>query len=160
VIVRQLKKSELHVLADMLYLAIHVPIGQEAHPRDIIYDKSLVKYFENWGKDKYDQALVAVVNEVIVGCIWGRQFPSSNKGFGYVDDDTPELSMAVTEIYRNKGIGSELLQEICQMYSRIGVGFVSLSVDKTNRAKGLYKRIGFETVKETETSLTMKKPVL
>ncbi|MDY6786474.1 MAG: GNAT family N-acetyltransferase [Cyanobacteriota bacterium] len=153
---RRIKDGETNFLADMLYEAIFIPEGYEALPRDVIKDTSLSKYIDNWGKDSYDIALVVEVDNQLIGAIWGRLLTKENKGFGYVDDNTPELSMAVKPEYRNKGIGTELIKSIASEYQKIGVDYLSLSVDKANNALNLYKRLGYEIVKETETSWTMR----
>jgi len=155
--IRELANDEHDFLGDMLYEAIFIPKGHEPLPKTIIQDKSLAKYIENWGKDAYDIALVAEVNGQLAGAIWGRLFSEANKGFGFVNHRTPELSMAVTPEFRSKGIGTKLLRTITSAYAKIGVTCLSLSVDKANKASGLYRRSGFEIVDETETSWTMKK---
>ena len=99
------------------------------------------------------------VNNELVGAIWGRLFTSENKGFGYLEDRTPELSMAVKNEYRNQGIGTKLIKAIASKYQKIGVEYLSLSVDKSNNASNLYKRLGFEIVEEKETDRTMKKRI-
>ncbi|MFW6351317.1 MAG: N-acetyltransferase family protein [Bacteroidota bacterium] len=155
--IRELKTWEIHFLTEMLYEAIFIPEGHDPLPKEVIQDQSLSKYIENWGKDKYDIALVVEVNNELVGAIWGRLLTGENKGFGYVDDKTPELSMAVKKEYRNQGIGTKLIKAIAFEYQCIGVESISLSVDKANNASNLYKRFGFEIVAETDTSWTMKK---
>ncbi len=157
--IRKLNKTELSFLTDMLYEAIFVPEGHDPLPRKIIKDKSLSKYIEKWGKDKFDIALVMESNNQLVGAIWGRLLTDENKGFGYVDNRTPELSMAVKPEYRNHGIGTKLMNKIASEYQKIGVECLSLSVDKANHASNLYKRIGYEIVEETETAWTMKKRI-
>jgi hypothetical protein len=99
--VRKLKKTEAFFLADMLYEAIFIPEGHDPLPREVIKDKSLAKYIENWGKDKFDIALAMELDGQLAGAIWGRLMTKEDKGFGYVDDNTPELSMAVK---KNTGI--------------------------------------------------------
>ncbi len=157
--IRAIKRNETGFLGDMLYEAIFIPDGHEPLPRDVIKDRSLSKYIDDWGKDNYDIALVAELNNQLIGAIWGRLFTKENQGFGYVDDNTPELSMAVKPEYRNRGIGTELIKSIASEYRRIGVNYLSLSVDKANNASNLYKRLGFEIIEETETSWTMKKRI-
>lgn len=157
--IREIKSNEIGFLGDMLYEAIFIPKGYKALPKDVIRDKSLSKYIENWGKDKYDIALVAEINNQLIGAIWGRLLNQGNKGFGYVNDSTPELSMAVKPEFRNKGIGTQLIRAMVSAYKKIEVDYLSLSVDKANNASDLYKRLGFEIVEETETSWTMKKEI-
>lgn len=143
----------------MLYEAIFIPEGSDPLLKEVIKDKSLSKYIENWGKDKFDIALVMGIRNQLVGVIWGRLLTNENKGFGYVDDHTPELSMAVKPEFRNRGIGTELIKAIAAEYQKIGVEYLSLSVDKANNASNLYKRFGCEIAAETETSWTMKKRI-
>ncbi|PIE89500.1 MAG: GNAT family N-acetyltransferase [Acidobacteria bacterium] len=158
-IIRALKSRESDFLADMLYEAIFIPEGHPPFPREIVKELSLSKYIEKWGKDKFDIALVVEIDNKLVGAVWGRLFTNENKGFGYIDNKTPELSMAIKNDYRNQGIGTKLIKAIIAEYNKIEVKFLSLSVDKANKALNLYKRIGFETVEETETSLTMRKRI-
>jgi len=157
--IRKLKNTESDFLADMLYEAIFIPEGCDPLPKKVIKDKSLSKYIENWGKDKFDIALVMEGNNQLIGAIWGRLLTDENKGFGYVDNTTPELSMAVKNEYRNQGIGTKLIKAIASEYQKIGVECLSLSVDKANNASNLYKRLGFEVIGETETSWTMKNKI-
>lgn len=157
--IREIKANESDFLAQMLYEAIFVPEGHEALPKDIIKDKSLSKYIEDWGRDIYDIAYVLEVEDQLVGAIWGRLLTGKNKGFGFVDDHTPELSMAVKPEHRNRGLGTELIRSIAAAYREIGVEYLSLSVDKANQASNLYKRLGCEVIEETETSWTMKKSI-
>lgn len=157
--IRKLKTSESDFLADMLYEAIFIPEGTDPLPKEVIKDKSLSKYIQNWGKDKFDIALVMELDNQLIGAIWGRLLTDENKGFGYVDDTTPELSMAVKNDYRNQGIGTKLIKAIASEYQKIGVEYLSLSVDKANNASNLYRRLGCEIIEETETSWTMKKRI-
>ena len=157
--IRKLKTTESDFLSDMLYEAIFIPEGNEPLPKEIIKDNSLSKYIENWEKDKFDIALVAEVDNQLIGAIWGRLLKDENKGFGYVDNNTPELSMAVKQEYRNQGIGTQLIRAIALEYKKIGVEYLSLSVDKLNNASNLYRRLGCEIVEEKETSWIMKKRI-
>ena len=157
--IRRIKSSEIEFLSEMLYEAIFVPEGQDPLPKEVIRDASLAKYIEHWGRDPYDIAFVAEIDNQLVGAAWGRLFSEENKGFGFVDHQTPELSMAVRPDYRNRGIGTNMMKAIHDAYSNLGVARLSLSVDKANNATHLYRRLGYETVEETETSLTMKKAV-
>ena len=74
--IRKLKKTESDFSAEMLYYPL---------PKKVIKDKSLSKYIENWGKDKFDIALVVETDNELVGAIWGRLLTDENRGFGYVD---------------------------------------------------------------------------
>lgn len=156
---RPIKKEESSFLHDMLYEAIFIPKGHSQLPRSIIQESSLSKYVEKWSKDEYDLAYVVEFRGELIGAIWGRRFEEQNAGFGFVNDKTPELSMAVKATYRNKGLGTKMLQMITQAYKNLGVKSISLSVDKANPAQYLYLRNGFRIIKETKTSFTMLKEI-
>lgn len=158
--IRMLRAEESRFLADKLYEAIFIPEGQAALPRDIIHHPSLSKYIDRWGSDPYDLALVAEEKGQLVGAIWGRRFTIDQPGFGYVDDHTPEVSMAVRSDKRDQGIGTALLQALETAYQEGGVANLSLSVDQANPAAKLYQRLGYEMVGETETAWTMRKSLI
>lgn len=91
----------------MLYLALYVPEGFKPFPREIIENPELSKYIEDWGKES-DYGLVAIdkIKNKKIGLIWIRKFTKDNKGYGYVDEETPELPMSVIPEYREvKALG-------------------------------------------------------
>lgn len=152
---RPLELEERNFLSEMLYEAIFIPQWHEKPSKSIIQDPSLAKYIEGWPKDEFDKAFVAEIDGNLIGAIWGRKFDKFNRGFGYVDDEIPELSMALKPSFRNQGIGSQLLILIINSYKGLNVDSLSLSVDKANPANRLYKKHGFQIVKENETAFTM-----
>ena len=128
--------------ADSLYEAIDQPAGQPLLPRTVIQHPSLWCYIESFGAREGDACLVAESDTLVVGAIWVRYM----HGCGYVDDDTPEISLSLYPAYRNNGIGSQLLNSMLDLLKNNGVKKVSLSVSRTNRAVSLYKRFGFEII--------------
>ena len=70
--------------------------------------------------------------------------------YGHVDDETPSLSISLYKEYRDKGIGSRLMQEIIKLLVSKGYKHVSLSVQKANYAVNMYLKLGFKTIKETD----------
>ncbi len=113
------------------------------------------KYIDNWAPPG-DFGIIAGDGDKPIGAGWGRLFKSTNRGYGYIDDKTPELTMAVKNIYRNRGIGAELMRRFLILAKEKGYKAVSLSVDKRNRAAGFYQGMGFKIINEAETSYTMK----
>ena len=77
-------------------------------------------------------------------------------GYGFVDDSTPELAIAVVPSARGKGVGGMLLEALLARVREAGHHAISLSVDSANAgAIDLYTRHGFEPVGDTGGSLTM-----
>lgn len=157
VIYRQLKISEHAFLKEMLYQALHVPAGATPFPKTILEDPSIAKYIENWGCVDTDVAIVAVVAKQVVGAIWGRLFTAEKRGYGFMNAQTPEISMAILADYRGHGIGTELLNRIEKEYVQLDINTLSLSVDKSNRAKQLYERNDYRFYEDGGTAVTLYK---
>ena len=160
ILIRKIKQNEIGFLREMLYLALYVPEGEPPFPKSILDNPDISKYIDNWGTLPNDLALVAVINNELIGTIWGRTFSKSNAGYGFIDENTPEISMAVKGKFRNRGIGTKLIDEISKMYFSKGVKSISLSVDKRNKASFLYKRKGFFVVGEDEDKDFIMKKIL
>jgi len=138
-------------LREMLYLALFVPPGELPLPRSVLRDPAIARYVDGWGTRSGDSGLIALVDSARVGAAWLRYFPASDPGYGFVDERTPELSVAVLPAYRGKGIGSRLVERLVQ-----GVHATSLSCDPANPAWRLYLRLGFEPLADGRTMLRMK----
>lgn len=155
--IRPIKSTEHSFLSEMLYEALYVPEGAPPFPKTILQVPDISKYIDNWGKQKHDIALVATKGDILIGAIWGRLFLAPLKGYGYVDENTPEISMAIIEEYRGKAIGGSLLTKISKAYREMGVDQISLSVDQNNPALRLYLRHDFSQVNKDHDALTMAK---
>ena len=154
---RVLRLDETDFLKEMFYEALYVPEGHPPYPKSVVDKPELVKYTKDWGTGNHDIAIVAEQNGKLVGAIWGRTFQPPEAGYGFVDEHTPEISMAVKKDYRGNGIGAKLIDAIANAYAVKGIQALSLSVDKENRARNLYERVGFTIVEEAGTAVTMKK---
>ncbi|MEM9976703.1 MAG: GNAT family N-acetyltransferase [Cyanobacteria bacterium P01_D01_bin.2] len=115
----------------------------------------LACYVEGWGREGDCGFLSSRVTGQPAGAIWLRLPKGEYKGYGYIDDHTAELSMAVSYAHRGQGIGTQLLTQL--MTSACGRSPISLSVSTDNPAVRLYKRFGFETFSSTDGSLTMRR---
>lgn len=153
-IIREMLGKEYPFLEQMLYQSLHVPEGEAPYPQNIIEKPELRKYVEAFGR-KHDHCLVAEEKGELVGAAWVRTFSKDDPGYGFVDEDTPELGMAVLEPYRSQGVGTKLLEAMVTHLVSHGYGRVSLSVDGTNPALRLYRRVGFFDVKKVEGTHTM-----
>jgi ribosomal protein S18 acetylase RimI-like enzyme len=149
-IIRELKATETGILGTMLHNAIFVPPEAEKLPFEIIELPEIAVYIEDFGRAG-DLCLVAETGDVIAGAIWTRLFPENRQGFGFIDPETPELSMSVLEQYRRQGVGNMLMTEMMKLLAEKGYRQVSLSVDLINHAYGLYKNSGLPIMPGTRT---------
>jgi ribosomal protein S18 acetylase RimI-like enzyme len=115
----------------------------------------LSRYVEGWGRAG-DDAVVARDEVVRVGAAWLRLFSADRPGYGFVDETTPELGIAVVGERRRRGVGRMLLDSLLALAGDSGHTAVSLSVSERNLpALELYESIGFERVALVDGSLTM-----
>jgi ribosomal protein S18 acetylase RimI-like enzyme len=113
-------------------------------------------YVKAWGRQG-DAAVVALLDGFPVGAAWYRLFKESSPGYGFVDEQTPELAVAVVPNARGKGAGSALLAALLDRARADGYESLSLSVDRHNAgAIALYEQFGFTRVAETPDSLTLR----
>jgi [ribosomal protein S18]-alanine N-acetyltransferase len=151
---RELTAADYHILREMFYLSIFIPEDEDPYPLSVIDLPELSIYINGFGRGG-DFGFVCENDGKPVGAIWGRVFDESSKGFGFIDDKTPELGMAVLPEYRNREIGNKLLQLFLNEAKRREYRAVSLSVDKRNPAQHLYDRAGFAVVKENDVDFLM-----
>jgi len=103
-----------------------------------------------------ETAVIAIDKGFPVGAAWYRLFDNDRPGYGFVDERTPELAIAVVPNARGKGVGTALLEALLRDARAAGYPTISLSVDRANAgAIELYGRHGFEQVAEDEDSVTM-----
>jgi len=153
--IRAIQSQELPILADMLYEAIFLPEGSEPLPRDVIKVPEIDVYIRDFGKQEGDYCLVADLGGKIVGAVWVRILSGEVKGYGNVDEQTPEFAISLFPEYRNKGIGTALMRKMISFLKGKGYSQVSLSVDKANYAVKMYKKLGFEIIEENKQDYLM-----
>ena len=142
--------AEYSLLEDIMYEAIYHPDPANPYPKEVIYLPQVRVYWDHWGTGKDDHCLVAVIDNKIAGAVWIRTFQGELKGCGYIDEQTPEIVIALFEEYRNQGIGTRMMEQIIALMKAKSYTQVSLSITKGNLAIRLYERLGFITVDENE----------
>lgn len=82
----------------------------------------------------------------VTGVVWLQFSPDTDPGYGFVNEETPELSIWVRDIERGRGLGRRLLRAAILETQRRNLSAVSLSVEAGNPAKELYASEGFTNV--------------
>ncbi|HET9214494.1 MAG TPA: GNAT family N-acetyltransferase, partial [Gaiellaceae bacterium] len=95
---------------------------------EVLADPQVALYVEGWGRTG-DAGVVAVDGGQPVGAAWYRLFTVDRPGLGFVDEQTPELSIGVLAGARGRGEGTELLRALLQQATAAGFRTVSLSVE-------------------------------
>lgn len=150
--IRPAADTDLSFLRAVLYHAIYVPEGEVLPPSSILDQPEIAQYVQGFGSQQGDIGCVAMDGDQPIGAAWLRLM----HGYGYVDDATPELTIALLPDYRGRGIGGQLLNALFEA-ARPYFAQISLSVTWENPARRLYERLDFQTVKLEHGTATMTK---
>lgn len=153
--IRKIKPEEYPILNDILYEAIYQPDANNIIPRTVLMVPEVAVFIKDFGQWPHDYCLVAEKEDKIIGAVWVRVINGDIKGYGFIDDHTPEFGIALFPEYRNKGIGTALMQEMIEYLRKKGYRQTSLSVHKGNKAIRLYRKLGFETVEDRKEDFLM-----
>ena len=148
--IRRGDANDTAFLRDMLR---HAYYWRWADPE--LEDLPVSRYVEGWGRPG-DRALIVIEGFQPVGAAWYRQFTQALPGYGFVDEQTPELTIAVVPSRRGRGYGDELLTALLAQAREDGYAAVSLSVEPDNPALALYERHGFRRVGTHGGALVMR----
>ncbi len=146
---RPAEPGDVRFLRDLLRHAYHWRLNED--PNLPVY-----RYVQNWGRAG-DAGLIAFDVRGPFGAAWYRLFPADAPGFGFVDERTPELTIAVVPSRRGGGIGGELIEALLARARGEGHAAVSLSAQRGQTA--FYERYGFVEAKDTGTAVTMRADV-
>jgi GNAT superfamily N-acetyltransferase len=149
-VIRRGNPQDVRFLKDMLRHAFYWRSG------GAVEDSSLWRYVSGWGR-RGDSAVIALEGGFPIGAAWFRLFTRGEPGFGFVDEATPEVSIAVVPSRRGRGVGSELLDALIEVATEQGYGGLSLSVATDSPAMHVFETHGFQKVEQTDGSWTMRR---
>lgn len=138
--VRSLQPQNEPLIWQFLLIAAH-----ETQIESVRENSKLALYAEDWGRVG-DSGFVAIREEGVVGAVWWRLWNGKERGFGFVDEETPEIAIGVLPKFQNQGIGSALLKRATEERGRL-----SLNVRSDSAAVRLYRRFGFGIVAGSES---------
>jgi GNAT superfamily N-acetyltransferase len=144
-VVRPVDQQDTRFLRDLLRHAYHWRMAQDP-------DLPVFRYVQNWGR-RGDAGVVAFEGPNAYGAAWFRLFPSSAPGFAFVDEETPELTIAVVPSHRGHGTGGELLEALLARAREEGFSRISLSAEPGQT--GFYEKHGFHELRREERTVTM-----
>ncbi len=142
-----LRSSEQKIVQDILPYAMRLDTVE----KKLSDFEKLKIYYEFYGLTPKDLGLYALLHHEIAGAIWCRRLNSDHKAEGFVNEQTPVMLMGVLPKFRNKHIGSammeQFLQEAATRYEQI-----SVSVIQESPAVSFYEKFGFEKYSDNEQS--------
>jgi ribosomal protein S18 acetylase RimI-like enzyme len=101
------------------------------------------RYLERWPLPT-DFGVIATEGTGPVGAAWARFGTAEDAGYGYVADDIPELTIAVSPSARRRGVGRTMLIALINIGRTLGQPGISLSVEDGNHAaRSLYESLDF-----------------
>ena len=110
----------------------------------------LEKYLGSW-REGSDFGFVVEAAAEPIGAVWMRYFEQADESYGFVDAETPEITLGVREGFRGEGVGRALLQAA----KDAAPARLSLSVEDGNRVIRLYESMGFVPVGRVGNATTM-----
>jgi len=142
--IRPLAAGELNVFHRVVYDAATFRPKEHPPMEELLATDHYQPYVEGWGR-LGDRCLLAVLDDVPVGGVFYRLFAPPHVGDGFVDEQTPELGIALFEGHRSSGLGRALIHAGLTQARLDGFDAISLGVADDNRAGRLYESVGFMT---------------
>jgi GNAT superfamily N-acetyltransferase len=142
---RPVEIHDLRFLRDMLRHAYYWRIDEDQ-------ERPVYRYVQNWGR-RGDAGVIALEGPHPAGAAWYRLFDERAPGFGFVDERTPELTIAVVPNRRGRGTGKEMLTALLDRARSDGYEQISLSA--APEQVPFYEQFGFETVGANGHAVTM-----
>jgi RimJ/RimL family protein N-acetyltransferase len=114
----------------------------------------LARYHRGWGR-RGDLGVIAADGDEVVGAAICRLFSDDDHGHGYVDDSTPEVTVAVAESHRRSGLGLQLVAELEGAAHAAGFERLSVSIDPGNPSQRIAERLGYHELSRDEGGIRM-----
>jgi len=144
-------------LRSMLYEAA-APMGKDRPTREQLFSNpKAMAFVEGWGRAG-DHGVIAEADLEPVGAAWFRVFPDDDPEGGFVGGETPELLIALVPEHRGRGVGGQLIEALLDEARAERKATIGLNVPRANLpAVSLFRRCGFESVRERDGVLTMQR---
>lgn len=141
--IRAAVQSDGSFLGDMVVEAANWRGRSPRARHEILTSVEHRRYIAGWMRPA-DAGFVAVdSDDRPIGAAWYRMLPPSVPGLGFVETAVPELIIGVQPIWRAHGAGRALLRRLLSRAREQGHRRLSLSVERDNFARTLYRSEGF-----------------
>jgi GNAT superfamily N-acetyltransferase len=152
---RRAGRDDVEAIRWALYTALAWNPERRLPPFEVVMrHPEAERYHRDWGRPG-DLGVIASHVDELAGVAYCRLFTEEDHGHGYVDDETPEVAIAVGDGHRGSGVGTCLLRELADLARDNGFSRLSLSVDPQNPARRLYERLGYSPIDSDEDGIRM-----
>ena len=156
--VSQERSPDMAFLLEMLLEAAYPPTASRPSTGEALSEPRLQQWLQNFGTRNGDFAVVAYQEDLPIGAAWCRVFDGQDVDgiVGVVDEGIPAIAIAVRPEYRGRGVGTQLLERLCEVCGMKHFPAISLAVGRSNPALRLYERSGFRVISK-EPVLVMRR---
>jgi GNAT superfamily N-acetyltransferase len=159
-IIREAVAADREFMTGMLVEAVNwSPRWKRVSRARVLRNPRTGRYIAGWPRGT-DLGVIAEADGSPVGAAWLRFFTPGDHGYGYVAPDVPELTIGVVAARRGQGIGRSLLRAIATSATAAGITRISLSVERKNHARGLYRSEGYEAAGSSDPQADVMVKVL
>jgi len=146
---RKLAASDQPQLWNWLHIALWDPPPAGPRPIEVLQSPGVSIYAQDWGQPT-DVGVVAQVDGADAGACWMRLLPVG-VGLASMDAKTPQLGIALSPPWQNRGYGRPLMMAALEAARQAGYGQVSLTVHPLNPAIRMYESCGFRKLELRNT---------
>lgn len=139
----------------LLYETIFVLNDQPMPDRSVLKEDEYQKYITPWTDDDIGYIATDPITEEAVGAVWLRFFNDKNPGNAYINPKLPELVVVVDGLFRNDGVGTDLVHYLMAQLP-LSINGISLGVDVRNPALEFFERLGFTPFRIDKTITVMR----
>lgn len=154
---REAGPEDLRFLRRMLFEAAYWnPATSRPDLKTALAEPGIARYVEGWPRPGDAGVIAEDRSGNPIGAAWYRLFTADSPGYGYIDELTPELGLAVSTEWRGRGVGRSMLLALTEKARREGFSALCLSVASANPAGRLYASLGFLPFSSCGDSLTLR----
>lgn len=152
-IIRPITDKDQAILREATYYNLNW--NEERFSFEDIDSNPKFSHYYTW--EKNDFGFIAQRHQQIFGIVWIKYFTEQDPGFGFWDEETPELSLCIFPTSRNSGFGSRLLQMAIIEAKKREIPSISLSVEFENEiARNLYEKFDFRYIDGTDGTMLLE----
>ncbi|KQR45281.1 GNAT superfamily N-acetyltransferase [Microbacterium foliorum] len=141
--IRPAVQADGSFLGDMVVEAANWRSGGARPRHEILTAVEHRRYVAGWMRPADAGFLAVDADGRPIGAAWYRMLSPDDAGFGFVGTAVPELIIGVQPIWRAHGVGRTLLRRLVVHAREQGHPRLSLSVERDNFARTLYRSEGF-----------------